>query len=66
MVRVSSDGPVKTKKQVCCKCAYELEYTGEDVKSVTSRDFDGSMGTDYFILCPRPSCKEKTYVKRWI
>lgn len=59
VVKVVSDNPVKTKRVVCSKCAYELEYTGEDIK-VTGSDCD-----IYSIVCPRESCKEKVYVPRW-
>ena len=64
MVTVSSDGPVKTKKVVCSKCAYELEYTGEDVESSTGH-YMGESGTHWYIVCPRESCQKKVHVKAW-
>lgn len=65
MVKVVSDKPVRTKKVVCSKCGYELEYTGEDVQSHTSTDYSGCSDTDYYITCPRSSCNERVFVKRW-
>jgi len=64
MVKVSSDGPVLTKKVVCSKCAYELEYTGEDVKDVQGFIM-GESDTSYYIVCPRKSCKKHVTVKAW-
>lgn len=52
MVRVISDGPTKTKRVICPNCAYELEYTGEDVYSFTDSDGDRFQ----HIFCPRAEC----------
>lgn len=62
MVRVVSEKPVKTKKLICGKCGYELEYTGEDVES---SDYTG--GGDYYeyILCPRPRCNHQNRVSSY-
>lgn len=59
-VIVKSDKPTMTKIYICNKCAYELEYSGEDVQS----KFEGD---EYYswIICPRPTCKTKNYVKEW-
>ncbi len=65
MITVKSDKPVKTKTCICTKCSYELEYTGEDVQSYYSSDYDGGGDTVYYIICPRQSCREKNYVKRY-
>lgn len=64
MVTVKSSGPVKTKTVVCTKCAYELEYTGEDIQSRTYCSF-GDTEVDFYITCPRISCGEKVAVKAW-
>ncbi len=58
MVNVISDKPVKTKKCICTKCGYELEFTGEDVTTSSS---DGDVYQS--IYCPRQSCKEFLSVK---
>jgi hypothetical protein len=63
MVRVKSKKPVKTKDVTCTKCAYLLEYTGEDIKEGTHTDYTGDSDSVYWIVCPR--CKEKVYVSRW-
>ncbi len=65
MVKVISEKPVKTKKVICSKCGYELEYTGEDVTSTNHTDYGGGTDTYYWIKCPRESCKEKVEVKYW-
>ena len=65
VVKVISDKPVKTKRQICPKCGYELEYTGEDIESFTSSSYDGSSDTNYLIRCPRPTCRETIYVSRY-
>jgi hypothetical protein len=65
VVRVVSDKPVKTKRQVCPKCGYELEYTGEDVKEVSSRDYTGCSDTYYYLHCPRVTCGEQISVSRY-
>jgi len=65
MVTVKSDKPVRTKTVVCSKCGYELEYTGEDVSSHTYTDISGTSDTDYYITCPRSSCRERVWVRRW-
>lgn len=64
MVKVSSEGPVKTLKVVCSKCAYELEYTGEDVES-SSVTHMGEMDTHWYIVCPREFCQKKVTVGAW-
>lgn len=48
MVKVTSDGPVRTKKTVCGNCSYELEFTGEDV--ICGNEWS-------YIYCPRESCR---------
>ena len=53
-VKVVSEGPVKTKRVTCHHCAYELEFTGEDVTRHTDCDGD-SWQT---IVCPRETCKD--------
>lgn len=58
-IKVVSDAPVKTKKVVCTKCAYELEYSGEDLQEHVGDD------VWYTITCPRPSCGHKVRVKSW-
>jgi hypothetical protein len=63
-VRVVSEKPVKTRKVVCSKCGYELEYTGEDVK-IGSGFCMGERDTWSYIVCPRESCKEHVLVKEW-
>lgn len=63
VVRVVSEGPVVTRKIACPTCAYELEYTGEDIEYIT--DYDG--GTARYITCPRSSCKQgRLIVPRWV
>ncbi len=52
-VKVVSEKPVKTKRVTCPNCAYELEYTGEDVSS----SVDGYGDISYTIRCPRTSCR---------
>lgn len=64
MVTVKSSGPVKTKTVVCSKCAYELEYTGEDIQSQGGYSM-GDYDVSFFIFCPRETCKEKVFVKAW-
>jgi hypothetical protein len=64
MVTVKSSGPVNTKTVVCTKCAYELEYTGEDVKS-SGGYYMGEYDVSFFIVCPRTSCQQKVFVKAW-
>lgn len=55
-VKVVSDKPVRTKRIVCGKCSYELEYTGEDI----------IYGDECrYIKCPRPSCTHQNFVKEW-
>lgn len=61
VVKVISEGPVVTRKVVCGKCAYQLEYTLEDVENFTKHDYDGGSDTYYFIVCPR--CKHHTNVR---
>ena len=65
VVKVVSEKPIKTKKLVCSKCGYELEYTGEDIHSFTSRDYTGDSDEYYTITCPRQSCGQKNYVDSW-
>ncbi len=57
-VRVVSSQPVKTKKVICTKCGYELEFTGEDIR-ISGRDEDTQV-----IDCPRKTCQEILAV-RW-
>jgi hypothetical protein len=61
-VKVVSEGPVLTRKVVCSKCTYELEYTGEDVKE-SSGYCMGESETWHYIVCPR--CKTQVTVKAW-
>jgi hypothetical protein len=65
MVKVSSDGPVKTKKVICSKCSYELEYTGEDVKTQSLFEMAEFSGISYYITCPRENCQAKNTVPFW-
>lgn len=65
MVTVKSDKPVKTKTVICMKCSYQLEYTGEDVQSYDKTDYGGGTDTYYYIVCPRPTCREKNNVSRY-
>lgn len=65
MVTVKSPKPVKTKTVVCENCGYELEYTGEDVRSYNKTDYGGGSDTYYYITCPRPSCGKTTNVRRY-
>lgn len=65
MVTVKSEKPVRTKTVVCSKCSYELEYTGEDIVSYDKTDYGGGSDTYYYIVCPRRSCGEHVFVKRW-
>lgn len=65
VVRVLSDKPVKTKKCICTKCGYELEYTGEDIVSYNKTDYGGGTDTYYYIVCPRVKCSEKIFVPRY-
>jgi len=62
-VKVVSDKPVRTRKVVCTKCSFELEYTGEDVKSYDKRDYSGDLDTYYYIECPR--CSKQVFVRAW-
>lgn len=65
MVIVKSKKPVKTKSVICNKCGYELEYTGEDVKSYDKTDYTGDTDTYYYIVCPRETCGCKVLVSRY-
>lgn len=56
-VKVVSEKPVKTKRVVCPNCAYELEFTGEDIR--TSFDYDGDRYQT--IACPRDACRSLAY-----
>jgi RNase P subunit RPR2 len=53
MVRVVSPRPVRTKRVTCPNCAYELEFTGEDVTVSVNSDGDSMQ----FIRCPRQECR---------
>lgn len=64
-VKVVSDRPIRTKKVICSNCGYELEYTGEDVKSYTKTDYGGGTDEYHHITCPRIICGETTNVDRW-
>lgn len=61
-VKIVSQGPVRTKKVVCSRCCYELEYTGVDVKSKTVSCLD-DVETRYFINCPK--CEHQVRVDCW-
>lgn len=63
VVRVVSEKPVKARQVTCTKCAYRLEYTGEDVSTVTRTDYTGDSDEYHYIKCPR--CAEKVFVKAW-
>lgn len=52
-VKVVSDKPIKSKRTTCPNCAYELEFTGEDVTTVF--DFTGDKFQS--IVCPRAACR---------
>lgn len=52
-MKVVSAGPVKTKKIVCPTCAYELEFTGEDVTLTYCLD-----ECYQCVVCPRTACKQ--------
>lgn len=65
MVRVVSEKPVKTKKLICGKCGYELEYTGEDIKEGSSSDYTGDRDYYKYILCPRPTCNHENRVSSY-
>lgn len=65
VVKVVSEGPVRTKEVVCSKCGYKLQYTGEDVHTSTFRDYDGGSDTYHRITCPRSSCGEVINVSAW-
>ena len=65
MVTVKSEKPVKTKTVICTKCSFELEYTGEDVKSFEKTDYAGWSDTHYYIVCPRYTCSAEVFVSRW-
>jgi hypothetical protein len=65
VVKVVSEKPVKTKRQVCPKCGYELEYTGEDVESFVHHDYGGGSDTVYYIMCPRQTCNEQINISRY-
>ena len=54
-VRVVSDKPIRTKRTTCPTCCYELEFTGEDVLTVS--DCDGDLFQS--IQCPRPECQKR-------
>lgn len=62
VVKVVSDKPVRTKKVICPKCGYELEYTGEDVREYEHRDYTGGSDTVYQIVCPRTTCNKIIYL----
>lgn len=66
MVKVISEKPIKTKTIVCPNCGYDLEYTGEDVRSHTASDYGGGSDTYYHIVCPRNSCNHKIFVKSYV
>lgn len=61
-VKVVSEKPVRTRRVVCGKCSYELEYTGVDVHAGTYSCM-GEGNDWHYIVCPL--CEEKTEVKPW-
>lgn len=64
MVKVVSEKPIRPRKVVCSRCSYELEYTGEDVQS-RSYTAMGETDVEFYIVCPRESCKSKVSVRGW-
>ena len=65
VVKVKSKKPVRTYIIICDECEYELEYTKEDIKSVT-HDYGYGSGNNivYYIVCPRRSCKNEISVSK--
>jgi len=61
-VKVVSEGPTRTKRVVCQKCTFELEYTGLDVEADVGC-YMGETQIDYRIKCPH--CGSHTNVKPW-
>lgn len=61
-VKIISEKPVRTKRVVCNKCCYELEYTGVDVQ-VLGGYCMGEYDVSSYIICPE--CKERITVSAW-
>lgn len=62
-VKVVSDKPVRTKKTICSKCWYELEYTPVDVKEESYNGYGDYGSTDEFIMCP--NCNHRHVLKSY-
>lgn len=65
MVNVVSTVPHPTvvKEVICRNCGSTLSYVPKDIKSRSSRDYDGGTDTDYYIGCP--PCGKSVYVKNY-
>lgn len=62
-VRVVSDGPAEVLTVNCDKCCRTLEFTFEDVKPHrTDCDGDAYEHKGLYLMCPRSSCNERTWV----
>ena len=61
--KVVSEGPVKTKRHVCGRCGYELEYTEEHIKEYRGTDLDGGSNLSRILKCPRRSCNYENLMK---
>ena len=60
VIKVISEGPVKTEELVCSKCYYKLSYTPEDVR-VHGGYYMGDYDVTSYIDCPR--CKHANVVR---
>ena len=61
MIRIIGTDDKHIHKITCKTCASIIEYTKDEVKSFTHRDYGGGSDTYYHIVCPK--CDEEVYVK---
>ena len=63
-IRIVSDAPVVTKRVICARCGYELEFNDVDtVAHRTDSDGDAIERCGMYLVCPREECKHRNLVK---
>jgi len=64
-IKVTSDGPVVTRKTLCVNCAYELSFNNIDlVRHRTDSDGDAIEPKGKYLVCPRPCCNFRNIIER--
>jgi hypothetical protein len=62
-VKVISEGPVRTRKHVCEKCSYELEFCNVDLqRNRTDSDGDPIEQRGLYLVCPRAECGFRNFI----